>query len=69
MSSRELAKSMIDLIPESRLFYVIAYLQGAAVPDEQPNADTVAAINELEKGGGFYFAGSTDDLFLQLGAD
>ena len=28
MSSRELAKSMIDLIPESRLFYVIAYLQG-----------------------------------------
>lgn len=40
MSNRELAKSLIDKIPEGRLFYVISYLQGAAVPDEAPNSDT-----------------------------
>ena len=44
MSNRELAKTLIDQIPESRLFYVIAYLQGAAVPDETPNADTLEAL-------------------------
>lgn len=40
MSNRELAKSLIDQIPESRLFYVISYLQGAALPDETPNEVT-----------------------------
>ena len=44
MSSREFAKSLIDQIPESRLFYVISYLQGAAVPDEMPNAGTQEAF-------------------------
>ncbi len=39
MSNRELAKSLIDQIPESKLIYIISYLQGAAVPDETPNAD------------------------------
>lgn len=33
MSDRELAKKLIDKIPENRLPYVISYLQGAAVPD------------------------------------
>ncbi len=69
MSSRELAKSMIDLIPESRLFYVIAYLQGAAVPDDRPNAETAVAFEELENGGGFVFKGSTADLFAELARD
>lgn len=48
MSERELAKSLIDHIPESRLFYVISYLQGAAVPDETPNAETFLAIQEAD---------------------
>ena len=52
MSNRELAKTLIDQIPESRLFYVISYLQGAAVPDEIPNADTLEAMAELESDGG-----------------
>ena len=34
MSDRELAKNLIDRIPENRLPYVISYLQGAAVPDK-----------------------------------
>ncbi|MDE7010227.1 MAG: hypothetical protein K2O93_03370 [Oscillospiraceae bacterium] len=66
MSSREFAKSLIDQIPESRLFYVISYLQGAAVPDETPNAGTQEAIAELDSGGGHSFRGSTQDLFAEL---
>ncbi len=66
MSNRELAKSLIDQIPESRMYYVISYLQGAAVPDETPNSETIAAMEELEKGGGTLFTGSTEDLFAQL---
>ena len=66
MSDRERAKSLIDLIPESRLLYVISYLQGAAVPDETPNAETLAAFAELENGGGHVFTGSTESLFAEL---
>lgn len=66
MSNRELAKSLIDQIPESRMYYVISYLQGAAVPDETPNSETIAAMEELENGGGTLFTGSTEDLFAQL---
>ena len=69
MSNRELAKNLIDQIPESRLFYVVAYLQGAAVPDETPNAATIAAMQELESGGGEVWAGRTEDLFAMLDAE
>lgn len=66
MSDRELAKSLIDKIPEGRLFYVISYLQGAAVPDEIPNADTLEAFAELKNGGGHAFRGTTEQLFAEL---
>ncbi len=66
MSNRELAKSLIDQIPESRMYYVISYLQGAAVPDELPNAETIASIDELENGGGTLFTGNTEALFTEL---
>ena len=33
MSTRELAKSLIDQVPENKLLYIIAYLQGAAIPE------------------------------------
>ena len=66
MSNRELAKNLIDQIPESRMYYVISYLQGAAVPDETLNADTIASIEELENGGGTLFTGSTEALFAEL---
>ena len=69
MSNRELAKTLIDQIPESRLFYVIAYLQGAAVPDETPNADTLEAMEELKNGGGHRFTGTTAQLFAELMED
>ena len=69
MSNRELAKALIDKIPESRLFYVVAYLQGAAVPDEAPNSETIEAMAELDSGGGHRFAGSTEQLFSELMGD
>ena len=75
MSTRELAKSLIDQVPEKKLLYIIAYLQGAALPDdvEAPNAKTLAAIEEVENmietGKGEHFEGSTADLFAQLAAE
>lgn len=66
MSNRELAKNLIDQIPESRLFYVISYLQGAAVPDETPNAETLEAFAEIENGDGHIFKGTTEQLFSEL---
>ena len=34
MSSYELAKILIDRIPESKILYVLSYLQGVVVPDD-----------------------------------
>lgn len=66
MSNKEFAKTLIDRIPENRMFYVISYLQGAALPDEIPNAETLAAFAELDDGGGHLFSGTTQQLFKEL---
>lgn len=66
MSYKELAKNLIDQIPDSKMYYIVAYLQGAAVPEEIHNAETIAAIEELENGGGTIFTESTEDLFAEL---
>lgn len=66
MSYKELAKNLIDQIPESKMYYIVAYLQGAAVPDEMPNAETISSMEELESGGGTLFTGSTEALFAEL---
>lgn len=67
MSEREYAMHLLNEIPESRLFYVISFLQGAAVPDETPNEETVAAMQEVEEmirtGSGQHFQGSVADFF------
>lgn len=66
MSYKELAKNLIDQIPDSKMYYVVAYLEGVAVPEEIPNAETIASIEELENGGGTVFTGSTEALFAEL---
>jgi hypothetical protein len=48
------------------LFYIIAYLQGATVPEETPNVETLEAMVELESGGGHQFSGTTEQLFTEL---
>ncbi|MCD7743989.1 MAG: hypothetical protein LUI13_01640 [Lachnospiraceae bacterium] len=70
MSNRDYAKSLIDQIPETRLIYVVSYLQGAAIPDETPNAETLEAIAEVDDmihvGAGEHFSGSTEDFLASL---
>lgn len=66
MSYKELAKNLIDQIPDSKMYYIVAYLQGAAIPEEIPNAETIESINELENGGGTLFSRSTEELFSEL---
>ena len=66
MSYKELAKNLIDQIPDSKMYYIVAYLQGAAVPDEIPNAETISSMEELENGGGTLFTWSTEALFAEL---
>lgn len=73
MSNRDFAKSLIDQIPESKMFYIISYLQGAAIPDEYPNSETIEAIREVDSmiasGTGEHFDGSTTDFFNSLMGD
>ena len=64
MSNREYAHTLLDRIPESRLAYIVYYLEGAAVPDEAetPNAETQEAFEELDNGGGHAYNGPVENL-------
>ena len=55
MSEREKAIQLLNAVPDYKMGYVIAYLQGAAVGEDEPNAETIAAMQELENGGGECF--------------
>lgn len=69
MSERDIAKQLIDQIPDSRLYSVTSYLQGAAVSDETPNDETLEAFSELDSGSGHKFIGSTEQLFTKMFSD
>jgi hypothetical protein len=69
MSDKDIAKSLIDQIPDNKMYYIIAYLQGAAIPNETPNIETIEAMHELESGGGHRFSGTTEQLFNELMGD
>ena len=47
------------------MYYIIGVLEGAAIPDEIPNDETIDAFQELENGGGNVFEGSASD-FLKM---
>jgi hypothetical protein len=66
MSNRERAIQILDRIPESKMYYIIAFLEGAAIPEEEPNDETIAAMQELENGGGEVFEGSTHDFISAM---
>lgn len=75
MSEMERASALLGMVPQYKLGYVIAYLQGivADVATEQgdiPNAVTVAALREgdetLRTGSGNGWTGSTAELFQQI---
>ena len=71
MSTRELARSLLDQVPESKLLYVVAYLQGVTTPenDETPNAETLEAFEELDNGGGYTYNGPVENLIDSLLGD
>ena len=76
MSNREYAKSLIDQVPEGKLLYVVAYLQGVSAPGETPeipNDETLTAMAEIEEaiasGTAEGFSGSTSDFFKMLAED
>lgn len=77
MSYQEIAKNMIDKLPEDKLVFIINILEnigemsGVPVyPEYTPNKETKAAIAEVESmiasGAGEHFEGSTDDFFSMM---
>lgn len=50
MSNKERAIQLLDQIPESKMYYILGILEGAAIPDETPNAETIAAIDDVNHG-------------------
>ena len=48
MSNKERAVQLLNRIPESRMYYVLSFLEGAAIPDETPNEETIAAFAEVD---------------------
>ena len=65
MNNKELPIKLLDRIPESKMYYIINILEEAAIPEEEPNAETIEAFQELENEGGNVFDGSAHD-FLQM---
>lgn len=61
MSYQEIAKNMIDQLPDDKIIFV---------PDFKPNATTIAAMAETDEmirtGSGQHFEGSTEELFSQI---
>lgn len=75
MSERERASVLLGQVPQYKLGYAIAYLQGLVADvmgdsEEVPNAVTIAALREgdemLRTGSGQGWTGSTEELFKQI---
>lgn len=75
MSNRERCVAALELVPESKLGYALAYIQGliadvTADQEDIPNAETIAALKEgdemLRTGSGQGWTGSTEELFRQI---
>lgn len=80
MDYQEIAKNMIDQLPEDKLIFVINILENIGEmlgielhPAFTPNQETLDAIAEAEDmirtGTGERFSGSTEDFFKMLSED
>ena len=66
MSEREQTYQLLDALPDNKIAYVIGYLQGLMAEEVcEPNAETIAAMHELENGGGECFD-TLDELWKSL---
>lgn len=67
MSERERMYQLLDTVPDNKVSYIIGYIQGLTVENQDtPNAETVAAMQELENGGGKVFKGSAHDFITAV---
>lgn len=69
MSNKELAIQLLDRIPETKMYYIIGVLEGAAIPDEVPNDETLAAfaeVDEMKRTGSGQRFNDLDDLWASL---
>lgn len=66
MSNRERALQLFDRLPDSKIMYLIGYMQGLTAEEyDTPNEETLVAMAELENGGGECFD-SVDDLWREV---
>lgn len=70
MSDREILYQLLDAVPDTKISYLIGYVQGLTVEsNDVPNKDTIAAFHEgdqmLKDGSGQKLT-SVDDLFNEL---
>ncbi len=68
MSNREYAHQLLDRVPESKIYYIMGILEGAAIPEEEPNADleAFAEIDEMKRTGAATFKGVDRRLFNMI---
>lgn len=57
MSDREKVYQLLDIVPDDKMAYIIGFIQGLTITEkiEKPNTETLAAMQELENGGGECF--------------
>lgn len=66
MSDREKVYQLLDTVPDSKVAYLIGYIQGLTVEEQDtPSKETLAAMQELENGGGESFD-TLDELWASL---
>ncbi len=77
MSYQEIAKNMIDRLPEDKMVFIINILENIGeisgvdvYHDFKPNAETIAAMAETDEmirtGSGQHFEGSAEEFFAQI---
>ena len=77
MSNQDIAKNIIDRLPEDKLIFIINILENIGeisgvdvYPVFKPNATTMAAMAETDEmirtGSGQHFEGSTEEFFAQI---
>lgn len=70
MSDRERAAALLAQVPDNRIQIIIAYMQGVIdSSSDVPNDETIAAMKELDAGGGEVFTGSTADMISAILAE
>ena len=78
MSEIERASALLRMVPQYKLGYAIAYLQGliadiTADQEDIPNAETIAAMQEVDEmirtGSGQHFQGTAEEFFAMLDAE